>query len=112
MTPGELLSSRADVTLGSLELGDGHSVMAATTLFADDQPTGPVAVVDSQGTFLGVIGEEDLRRLNKHRAPKSLLHPAAALGELYWLGLREVFGGFSSGARKTVVQGDADRADL
>ena len=112
VTPGQLLTSRRDASLDSLELSPAHAVpdrVSAATLRAT--ATEPLAVVDPQGAFVGVIGPDALARLDPHQQRPPAAHLVAAVGELYWLGLREIFGGLSSGSRSAEPPGDPPRAN-
>ena len=115
VSPSDLLNSQANVLVGELkELNPPAAVFAAVsaaTLIGPDHRVDPIAVVDRHGTFLGVITDETLRRLARDRTGPMAVNPVAALGELYWLGMRELFGGLSSGPRLTQVQGEPHRAD-
>lgn len=114
VTPGTLLGSAPKATVGSLAIEPAHGVVAGVdvaALLARDRPEESVPVVDTEGTFLGVIDEETLRGRRTIGVSLSLIHPAAAMGELYWLGLREIFGGLSSGPRAGTEHGEANRAD-
>ena len=115
VSPSDLLNAPASALVGELkELSSPAAVSAgvgAATLIGSGQRTDPVAVVDSDGTFLGAVTEDALRRLARERAAPKAANPVAAIGELYWLGMRELFGGLSSGLRRTESQGDTHRAD-
>ena len=112
VTPGQLLTSRRDAPLDSLELSPAQAVpdrVSAATLRATAAE--PLAVVDPQGVFVGVIGSDALARLDPQRQRPPAAHLVAAVGELYWLGLREIFGGLSSGSRLAEPPGGPPRAD-
>ncbi len=112
VTPGQLLTSRRDAPLDSLELSPAHAVpdrVSAATLRASAAE--PLAVVNPQGAFVGVIGSDALARLDPQQQRPPAAHLVAAVGELYWLGLREIFGGLSSGSRSAEPPGDPPRAD-
>lgn len=112
VTPGQLLTSRRDAPLGSLELGPAQAVpdrVSAATLRASAAE--PLAVVDPQGTFVGVIGSDALARLDPQQQRPPAAHLVVAVGELYWLGLREIFGGLSSGSRSAEPPGEPPHAD-
>ena len=114
ITPADLLAGERDAALHSLEPSPAHPVSAETNVSAlgsEQLPAGPIAVVDAEGIFVGAIDEGTVHRIAKRDAASALLHPAAAIGELYWLGLRDIFGGFDSGSRSAVPQGGLDRAD-
>ena len=114
VTPGQLLSSSRDASLGSLELGPARAApdrVSATTLRATESPAAPIAVVDPQGTFVGAIGSDALARLDPQPQRPPATHLVAAVGELYWLGLRELFGGLSSGSRSAESPGETSRAN-
>lgn len=99
VTSDKLLCARREATIGSLEL---DSVRTAWTFLpvsllvdSDRYGAGPVAVVDSSGIFVGVVGQDvlsaetQLRRKTKQPAA----HLAAGIAELYWVGLRDIWGG-------------------
>ena len=112
---GDLLIAEPNVAIGGLNLSESNSVAAganAAAALGANLPPGPIAVVDADGKFVGAISEAVRRRLAKPPAASPLLHPLAAVGELYWLGLREVFGGLSSGSRFEVIQGESSRGKL
>ena len=112
VTPGQLLTSRRDARLDSLELDPAQAVpdrVSAATLRVT--AAAPLAVVDPQGIFVGAIGSEALARLDPQRQHSPAVHLVVAVGELYWLGLREIFGGLSSGSRSAEPPGDPPRAD-
>ena len=112
VTPGQLLTSRRDAPLASLELGSARAVpdrVSAATLRATAAE--PLAVVDAQGTFVGAIGSDALARLDPQQQRPPAAHLVAAVGELYWLGLRELFGGLSSGSRSVESPGETPRAN-
>ena len=112
VTPGQLLTSRRDASLASLELGPAQAVpdrVSAATLRAISAES--VAVVDPHGTFVGAIGSDALARLDPHQQRPPAAHLIAAVGELYWLGLRELFGGLSSGSRSAESPGETPRAN-
>ena len=112
VTPGQLLSSRRDAPLTSLELSPAQAVpdrVGVATLRAISAES--VAVVDPQGTFVGAIGSDALARLGPHQQRPPATHLIAAVGELYWLGLRELFGGLSSGSRSAESPGEPPRAN-
>ena len=112
VTPGQLLTSRRDAALESLELDPARAVpdrVGAATLRAIAAE--PLAVVDAQGIFVGAIGSEVLARLDPHRQRPSAAHLVAAVSELYWVGLRELFGGLSSGSRSAEPPGETPHAD-
>lgn len=112
VTPGQLLTSRRDAPLASLELSPAPAIpdrVSAATLWATAAE--PVAVVDPQGIFVGAIGSDALARLDPQQQRPPAAHLVAAVGELYWLGLREIFGGLSSGSRSANPPGAPPRAD-
>ena len=115
VSPGDLLSARGDSLVGELKsLSPPAAVYAgvsSATLVVADRRADPVAVVDRQGTFLGVIDEDMLHRLAQRQTAPMPFNPVAAMGELYWLGLRELFGGLSSGSRLEQMHGEPHRAD-
>ena len=115
VTPGQLLGSRPDIPVGSLELDTTPIVPAhasAQTLGARPLSPEPVAVVDSQGTFLGIIGADTLNRLGGRKVRPPAMHLLASLSEFYSLGLSEMFGGPSSGSPVTnQLGGGTDHAN-
>ncbi len=101
VTPGQLLSSRLDTPVGSLELDTAPAVPAhasAQALGARPLSPDPIAVVDSQGTFLGAIGADTLKHLGTRKSRPPAMHLLASLSEFYSLGLSELFGGSGSGS--------------
>lgn len=99
LVPGQLLTADPEAEVGRLELQVPRAVtaeMPAATLVADSAPE-PVAVIDDEGAVIGVVTVEVLLGLAGQRHAGSIVHPIAALGELYWIGLREALGGLSSG---------------
>ena len=99
LVPGQLLAADPKAEVGRLELRAPRAVAAetpASTLLDESAPE-PVAVIDGEGMVIGVITAEALLRLGAHRHGGSIVHPIAALGELYWIGLREALGGLSTG---------------
>ena len=102
VTPGQLLRSSHGTVIESLELSRAHAVpegTSATTVKTRTSPMTPVAVVDRQNTFVGAIDSDVLARLDSQRQAPPITHLAAAVGEMYWLGLREMLGGLTSGLR-------------
>ena len=94
VTPGQLLGSRQDAPLGSLELDTTPAVpsyASAQTLGGREASLEPLAVVDPQGTFLGTIGADTLKRLGPYKARPPALHLLTSLSEFYSLGLSEIF---------------------
>lgn len=114
VTPGQLLSSRPDTPVGSLELDTAPAVASHTstqTLGARQSSPEPIAVVDAQGTFLGAIGADTLSRLEGHKVHPPAIHLLASLSEFYSLGLSELFGGLSAGSQMTNQPGETSRAN-
>lgn len=102
VAPADLLLADGDAALASLPRSSGGPVSArapATALASTPGLTGPVAVLDDDGAFIGAVEEETLRALAVRDPAGSIAPPVVALGELYWLGLRDIFGGFDSGVR-------------
>ena len=114
VTPATLLGGSPKATVGSLDIEVVRAVAAgvdAATLVARERPEDSIAVVNTEGTFLGAIDERTLRGQRVAGVSRSLIHPAAAIGELYWLGLRELFGGLSSGSRVGGGREEVNRAN-
>lgn len=114
VTPGQLLGSRPDTLVASLELDTAPAVPAhasAQTLSARPPSPEPIAVVDPQGTFLGIIGANTLNRLGGRKGRPPAMHLLASLSEFYSLGLSEMFGGSGSGSPVTNQPGGTDRAN-
>ena len=112
VTPGQLLTSRRGALLESLDLGPARAVpdragVAALRAASEE----PLAVVDPQGVFVGAIGSDVLARLEPQRQRPSVVHFAAAVGEMYWLGFREILVGLCAGARSAEPRGEMPRAD-
>jgi Mg/Co/Ni transporter MgtE len=67
------------------------------------RPEMRLPVVDSMGIFLGVVRRTAVQlpppESGESEAVAPLVQTAVSLGELYWLGLCELFGGLSSGNR-------------
>ena len=102
ITPSALLQVEPTRRLDSAQLEAVTPALAdaaATILTSPGRAIEPTAVVDREGTLVGVVGEDSLRDLNRVDDLRSLVHPVASMAELYWVGLREVFSGFSSGSR-------------
>ena len=114
VTPGQLLSSRLDMPVGSLKLDTtpaAPSHASAQALGARLPSPEPIAVVDPQGTFLGTIGADVLNRLGVHRVRPPAMHLLASLSEFYSLGLSEMFSRSSSGSPVTNQPGETSRAN-
>lgn len=114
VTPGQLLGSRLDTPVEALKLDTTPAVPAhasAQALGARPPSPEPIAVVDPQGTFLGIIGADTLSRLGGHKVRPPAIHLLASLSEFYSLGLSELFGGLSSGSPVTHQPGGTDRAN-
>ena len=114
VTPGQLLGSRRDTPVESLELDTTPGVpshASAQTLGARQASPESVAVVDPRGTFLGMIGADTLKRLEGHQVRPPVMHLLASLSEFYSLGLSEMFGRRSSGSPVTNQPGETNRAD-
>ncbi len=114
VTPGQLLGSRRDTPVESLELDTTPGVpshASAQTLGAGQASPESVAVVDPRGTFLGIIGADTLKRLEGHKVRLPAIHLLASLSEFYSLGLSEMFGGRSSGSHVTNQPGETNRAN-
>lgn len=108
-TARQLLGASLGATVGSLDLGTAGSVHVS--VLASELTSAPVAVVESDDRFVGVITAKALSRVRRHERPSSIINPVAALGELYWVGLSEVFGGLSSGLRAGTTPKEVSRAD-
>lgn len=114
VTPGQLLGSRPDTPVASLELDTAPAVPAhasAQALGARQSSPEPIAIVDPQGTFLGIIGADTLNRLGGRKVRPPAMHLLASLSEFYSLGLSEMFGGSGSGSPVTNQPGGTDRAN-
>ena len=114
VTPGQLLSSRLDTPVESLELDTTPAVpshASAQALGARQASPEPIAVVDSQGIFLGTIGVDTLNRLGGHKVRPPAMHLLASLSEFYSLGLSEMFGRSGSGSPVTNQPGGTERAN-
>lgn len=114
VTPGQLLGSRHDTPVESLELDTTPGMpshASAQTLGARQASPEPVAVVDSQGTFLGAIGADTLKHLGTRESRPPAMHLLASLSEFYSLGLSEMFGGSSSGSPVTNQPGETRHAN-
>lgn len=114
VTPGQLLGSRPDTPVGSLELDTAPAVpphVSAQALGARQVSPEPIAVVDLQGIFLGTIGADTLNRLGGHKVRPPAMHLLASLSEFYSLGLSEMFGGSSSDSHVTNQPGETSRAN-
>ena len=114
VTPGQLLNSRRDTPVESLELDTAPGMPAhasAQTLGARQASLEPIAVVDSQGTFLGAIGADTLKNLGTRKSRPPAMHLLASLSEFYSLGLSEMFGGSSSGSPVTNQPGETRHAN-
>jgi len=114
VTPGQLLGSRLDTPVESLELDTTPGMpshASAQALGARQASSGPIAVVDPQGIFLGTIGADTLTRLGGHKVRPPALHLLASLGEFYSLGFSALFGGSRSGSHATNQPGEVDRAN-
>ena len=114
VTPGQLLGSRLDTPVGSLELDTAPGMPAhasAQTLGARQASLEPIAVVDSQGTFLGAIGADTLKHLGTRKSRPPAMHLLASLSEFYSLGLSEMFGGSSSGSPVANQPGETRHAN-
>lgn len=102
-TPAMLLAAAGDAEVGSLPLERAPLLAAWTNvpavLQADGLGAGAHAVVDATGTFLGVLAAKAVPHALQRKVPRSMTETLASLSELYWLGMREVFGGLSAGAR-------------
>jgi Mg/Co/Ni transporter MgtE len=111
LVPGQLLGADPKAEVGRLELLLPRAVTTETpvaTLAAESAPE-PVAVIDEEGTIIGVVTAEALLGLGAQRHAGSIVHPLAALSELYWIGLREALGGLSSGrSRELETAGGGD----
>lgn len=108
-TARQLLDSSVGAAIGSLKLGNAVSVHVSVPVV--DVASAPAAIVESGDRFVGVITARMLAGASRHKNASSIIDPVAALGELYWVGLREVFGGFSSGVRTEKNDGEARHAD-
>jgi len=114
VTLGQLLGSRLDTHVESLELDTAPGMpshASAQALGARQASSGPIAVVDPQGLFLGIIGADTLTRLGGHKVRPPALHLLASLGEFYSLGFSALFGGPRSGPHATNQPGEVDRAN-
>ncbi|MDA0206330.1 MAG: CBS domain-containing protein [Acidobacteria bacterium] len=108
-TARQLLGASLGATVGSLDLGTAPSVHVSE--LASELTLAPVAVVESDDRFVGVITAKALSRVRRKRRSSSIINPVAALGELYWVGMSEVFGGLSSGLRAGKTPEEASHAD-
>ena len=114
VTPGQLLSSRLDTPVGSLELDTTPTMpshASAQALGARQSSPEPIAVVDPQGTFLGTIGADTLKRLGGQKVRPPAMHLLASLSEFYSLGLSEMFSRSSSGSSVTNQRRETNRAN-
>ena len=114
VTPGQLLGSRRDTPVESLELDTTPGMpshASAQTLGARHASPEPIAVVDSQGTFLGTIGADTLKHLGTRKSRPPAMHLLASLSEFYSLGLSEMFGGSSAGSPVTNQPGETRHAN-
>lgn len=114
VTPGQLLSSRLDTPVASLELDTAPAVPAhasAQALGARQLSPEPIAVVDPQGIFLGIIGADTLNRLGGHKVRPPAMHLLASLSEFYSLGLSELFGESDAGSQVTNQPGGTERVN-
>ena len=114
VAPGQLLSSRRETPVGSLELDTTPGMpshASAQTLGAKPLSSEPTAVVDPQGTFLGIIGADTLKRLGGQKVRPPALHLLASLSEFYSLGLSALFGGLRSGSPVTNQPGETRHAN-
>lgn len=114
VTPGQLLSSRLDTPVGSVELDTTPGMpshASAQTLGVRPLSSEPIAVVDPQGIFLGIIGADTLKHLETRKVRPPALHLLASLSEFYSLGLSTLFGGLRSGSPVTNQPGETRRAN-
>ena len=99
VTSDKLLCARREAAIGSLELDSVQTVSTflpvSLLIDSDRYGAGPLAVADSSGIFIGVLGQDVLdaesRLQRKTRQPAA--HLAAGIAELYWVGLRDIWGG-------------------
>ncbi len=105
----ELMGARPDASLASVCTRHVESIAAsATWQTAVEHPAWrsffALPVVDTAGQFVGVLRYETARALERRQASAaqtdSGLQTAAALGELFGLGLRSVFQGSASSSGK------------
>lgn len=97
ITVGMLLRAARSASLASLDLNRARQVTPRASVPALVRRrtfnAGPIAVVDTSGAFCGILSDEVLQRASDRSAPADFAHVAAALGELYWVGLRDLSGG-------------------
>ena len=70
---------------------------------------GPLAVVDDSGMFCGVLSENVLQSVSRGRPRPDVSHVAAALGEFYWAGLRDLVGSLGDTLRRPAAPEGATR---
>ena len=114
VTPGQLLGSNRNLPLTSLALSTARSLAShasATTLSSAAVSAEPLAVVDSEGIFLGAISADTLRGLDTPQSRSPSLHLLAAMAEFYSLGLSEIWSGPRSASRASQQPGSTKRVN-
>jgi Mg/Co/Ni transporter MgtE len=76
-TARQLLGASLGATVGSLDLGTAGSVHVS--VLASELTSAPVAVVESDDRFVGVITEKALSRVRRNERPSSVINPVRAV---------------------------------
>lgn len=96
---GRLLCAHRERTVRSLPLRALRTVPEAAPVSAlvgeRWREAASIAVVDPSGTFAGILTADTLQPAAQRRSPPPAASLAAAIGELYWLGLCKILEGFS-----------------
>jgi len=113
VTAGRLCCAPRSAHVASLELEPVRTVppqASVRSLVASRSRTdGPLAVVDDSGMFCGVLSEDVLQSVSRERPRRGVSHVAAALGEFYWVGLRDLVGSLGDTLRRPAAHEGATR---
>lgn len=109
LSSGSLLCAPRESTVGALPLEAARTVPDATPISALAgerwHRAAPIVVVDRSGAFSGILTTDLVQPWARRQSPPAAAL-AAAIGELYWLGLWRLMEGFSvapGGTRGTKI---------
>ncbi len=113
VTAGRLCCAPRSAPVTSLQLEPVRTVpfqASVRSLVADRSRTDwPLAVVDDSGMFCGVLSEDVTQSVSRERPGRDVSHVAAALGEFYWVGLRDLMGSLGNIFLRTPAPAGATR---
>ena len=113
ITAGSLCCAPRPAAVASLQLEAVQTVpfrASIRLLIATRSRTDwPLAVVDDSGVFCGVLSEDVMQSVSRERPGLDVSHVAAALGECYWVGLRDLMGSLANTFLRTPAPAGATR---